>query len=107
MKPDFVFYSEVYGGTLSEGEFSVAIKRVFPILSYIVMGKEAQGGEAVSLAACAMVDAAGGEPDDGTVITSEKIGTWSKTFEGRSFVARMYEVAKPYLAKTGLLYRGC
>lgn len=131
---DFYFYGP-YHGTLSIEDFRRFVIRASSFLDYFTQGKAEKNAdlEAVKMACCALTDqyklledaqalaqknVNAALSDDGPELQSESVGSYSRTLRsgGDSSVSAMKaaaearkaipEIAREYLAHTGLLYRG-
>ena len=131
---DFYCYGP-YQGTLSVEDFRRLVIRASSFLDYFTQGKaeEYSNLEAVKMACCALTDqyklledaqelarknVNAALSDDGPEMQSETVGSYSRTLRsgGDSAAAAMKaaaearkaipEIAREYLAHTGLLYRG-
>lgn len=131
---DFYCYGP-YNGTLSVEDFRRFVIRASSFLDYFTQGKAEKYAnlEAVKMACCALTDqyklledaqelarknVNAALSDDGPEMQSETVGSYSRTLRsgGDSAAAAMKaaaearkaipEIAREYLAHTGLLYRG-
>lgn len=131
---DYDFYFDTYHGTVSAEDFCRLAVRASAFLDYYTQNRAKDNAEleAVKMATCALVDrykliedaqelarknVAVGLSDDAE-LQSESVGGYSRTFRssGDSSLAALKaadearrslaEVAREYLAHTGLLYRG-
>jgi hypothetical protein len=116
---DYGFYSGVYGGSAvaSSGFKPLALRasamldlltsgRVAPI---IAAGTDADVIQKVRLAACAIIDELYRLDATGGIIASESVGSHSVSYAvtpGTTVTKRLTGVAVPFLADTGLLFRG-
>ena len=113
------FYTDTYHGTLAEDDFERALVYASAWLDDLTMGRVSDGlsddmQQRVRLAVCAAVDArstnekregVSSESNDGvsvSYVTGGAGGASAVNIEAR----RLYEAAVPFLAGTGLLYRG-
>ena len=125
---DYNFYvSSFYGNVIPEEEYAAAALRASQFLDYYTMNRAKQQPEleALKLACCAMAE------EYHTIITaarqqsqnmagdgemqSQTVGGYSVTYRSRGETlseasaqaqSRLAQVARQYLAHTGLLYRG-
>lgn len=132
---DYEFYSQIYlGATITEEAFPKLALRASAFLDYYTQGKAEKNAElnALKMACCSIAEqykliddaqlmanksleaaiVSGGE------IQSESVGSWSRTYKGKSESAtaaagfandaksELANIARQYLSVTGLLYRG-
>lgn len=103
---DFAFYQEIYGGSLSQAEFTHFLRRAGMFLSFATRGKSDRrfGEEKIKLALCAVADElAQGKRSD--KIRSEKAGQYSVTYREDAEKTDLYRAAAVYL-DDGMLFRG-
>ncbi len=110
---DYAFYTDTYYGALTEDEFTRMSVFASAYLDELTMGRITEGlsgddQRAVKLALCAVCDArAVDEKRDGIAAESnDGISVSYVTGGADTGVSRLYNAAAPYLAPTGLLYRG-
>lgn len=108
MAPGLTFaeYSgKLFRGALGEDAFIAALPRARARLTALT-GSEvpAEHEEAWKGALCAVVDRCGGADEPGVV--SETIGSTSVSYDESRYAASDLDAAAPWLAGTGLLYRG-
>lgn len=133
---NYEFYKATYMGTaIKETDFPRMALRASAFLDYYTQGKAAKnaGLDALKMACCALaeqyqlIDTAqelankslsAGAETDGTELQSQTVGSWSKSYRSGGDSAasamaalntanqRLAEIARQYLAETGLLYRG-
>lgn len=132
---DYDFYYDTYRGTASAEEFCRLVVRASAYLDYYTQNrvKDHADLDAVKMACCALVDrykliedaqelsqknVAAGLASDAGELQSESVGGYSRAFRssGDSSLAALKaaeqarsglaDVAREYLANTGLLYRG-
>lgn len=122
---DYDYYSGTYMGTRSEEEFPRLAIRASSFLDYYTQNRAAAAADtdALKMACCALVDQYGlieaakvssQQAADGAGIQSESVGSYSVTHRGaadaaadvQALEAYLPNVARQYLAHTGLLYRG-
>lgn len=133
---DYEYYTDTYLGTAIEEEtFSRFALRASTFLDYYTQGRAAKNAEldALKMACCAiaeqyqMMDTAQKiakkslaftAESDGAEVSSESVGSWSKSYRSggdsaaaaaaalKESQAMLADIAKQYLAGTGLLYRG-
>ena len=120
---DYSYYRDSFGGTkVLQEDFLKYAKQAEVYIRYLTTGKsDGSGMDAVKDAICAVcdvyaLDAAQTQADGGRAKSSENNDGYSVSYvtEGvagqtREDVLRKkaYQAAYPYLAFTGLLYRGC
>lgn len=120
---DYEFYEDTYGGTaIAELDFPAIAIRATRIVKYacfdrteevIDADEDADLVEAIQLATCAVADKlseieASSSPQQ---IQSEKVGSYAVTYAENSYQMlsneqKYLQVMKPFLVRTGLLYRG-
>lgn len=108
MAPELTFaeYSgDLYRGTLGEAAFAAALPRARARLIGLT-GADVPGehAEAWKGALCAVVDRAAGVDAPG--VKSETVGSTSVTYDESRSGSTDLDAAAPWLAGTGLLYRG-
>ena len=112
---DFTFYRGTYGGTLSEEPFYRLRGRAAAYLATLTLGKSELASlpealrNSVNMALCAVVDAIH-KAENGGDIASESNDGISVTYATKAQQTEaqsLYDAASPYLAWTGLMYRGC
>lgn len=118
---DFAFYQDTYGGTvIAVSAFSPIALRASRIIDYltydradaeIVANTDADLVESIKLATCAVADKISEIESSPQQIQSERIGSHAITYAQNSYQMRTSDekyllAAKPFLARTGLLYRG-
>lgn len=102
----YTFYSTTYGGTLDEEAYQAASSRAAARLTALV-GTDIPDrvSDAYLMAACALVDRVAGADTSGT-LKSETVGSTSFTYTDAVANATDLDAVRPYLANTGLLFRG-
>lgn len=133
---DYEYYVNTYLGTsISEDDFSRLALRASAFLDYYTQGKAQNNADldALKMACCAIAEQyqiieasqsvaqkslAYSMTSEGAEVSSESVGSWSKSYQsgGNSAAAAasamaayrqaMSDIAKQYLFGTGLLYRG-
>ena len=133
---DYEYYKDTYLGTaVSKADFPRLALRASSFLDYYTQGRAAKNAnlEAVKMCCCALaeqyqiIDSAqklaqknldSASVDDGAELQSETVGGWTQSFRsgGDSAVSaaaaagvakqELINIARQYLAGTGLLYRG-
>lgn len=133
---DYEYYTETYLGTaIKEPDFPRLALRASSYLDYYTQGKAAKNAdlEALKMACCAVAEQyqvidtaqtvarnslAYSMESSGPETSSESVGSWSRSYRGGGESAAaalesaqgakqaLADVAKQYLATTGLLYRG-
>lgn len=117
----YEFYQKEYlGNVIEEKNFPMLALRAWSFLAYYTRGRvnSVSGSEAVLMAACALAEqfqiiersqvAISGENGE---IQSQTVGAYSVTYRSGSDVSasarlELANIARQYLAGTGLLYRG-
>lgn len=109
----YEFYTDTYGGnSITAEEFPKALNRATYYINTITRGRISEATQAVSMAVCAAMDAMKQlSLSGGKVVTSESVGSWSRSYavdsqEGTSIYSSVYQSVKPYLLDTDLLYGG-
>lgn len=107
----YEFYTTTYlGNAIASNEFDRLILRASSYIDQITGGRAStySPAEAVSMAACAVVEAwrineQGGE------LQSQTVGPWSRTYavQGKSNEARLLEAVNLYLGEIVQLVRWC
>lgn len=125
MSATFDFYRNIYyGEVLTEQNFPAFITRANMYLDYITMGKVNKENlpesivSKVNMAECAIAEkcfqideTSKAAVENGGEISSESVGSYSRTFRSgyevsKEAEAEIYSIARKYLAFTGLLFRG-
>jgi aromatic ring hydroxylase len=112
MYADYSFYSGEYlGSVISEADFPRLSLRASKFLDYYTMNRAKDYGkdDALKHACCAVAEAYHivEESEAKRGIASESVGSYSVSYrEDRDVNKLLAESAKPFLAFTGLLYRG-
>lgn len=113
MYADYKFYTEEYKGRAIPAEaFDGFAVQASGFIDYVTFDRAAAcaADNAVKMACCAAAEEMQRiEKDGNKVVTSESSGSYSVSFRARgpkSEDARLYRAIVPYLAHTGLLYRG-
>lgn len=106
---DYNYYKESYKGTaIPEFDFDRLAMRASEYIDGITKGKatyaEGQNEILIKRAACAVAEA-WQMNEQGGDITSQTVGSWSKSYikTAKSDNDRLYEAAYMYLAATGLM----
>lgn len=118
---DYEYYTGTYGGTaLTEEDFQPCAVRASLYLDELTLGRAAGAADLdeVKMACCAVAEqipglqqAEASAASSGGAVASQKVGSFSVTYQsGASALAAiratMADVARMYLGRTGLLYRG-
>lgn len=131
---DYGFYLCNFGALLSQEDFELCARRASAYLDYYTSGraKDCTQMQAVKLACCALAEqymviaqwqrkalsAATDNAAESTAIKSETVGSHSVSYQSAAEIAagaaaaeqaaveKLPEIARQYLAHTGLLYRG-
>lgn len=126
---DYSYYTDsFFGRAISEADFPRLALRASQYIDYITQGKaEAKADlEAVKMCCCELaeqyqaVEASKqaqieSMSDEYVELQSETVGSWSRSFGNTADMAAkisadakasLYEIARQYLSRTGLLYRG-
>lgn len=112
MYANYSFYEgEYFGSSISEENFPRLALRASKFLDYYTMNraKDYRKDDSVKLACCAVAEAylAIEESEAKRGIASESVGSYSVSYrDDRESNKLLAEAAMPYLAFTGLLYRG-
>ena len=122
---DYSYYRDVFGGrAVSEADFPRLARKARAYIQYLTGGRaEGCSVDAVRDAVCAVCDVYAAEEarlekarGDAREVASENNDGWSVSYvtEGQAgrtheetLREKAYQAAYPYLAFTGLLYRGC
>lgn len=121
---DYSYYRDVFGGvTVSEEDLPPLVRKAEAYIQYLTGGRAADCQiDAVKDAVCAVCDVYAAEEarmkaqGDAREIASENNDGYSVSYvtEGQAgrtheetLREKAYQAAYPYLAFTGLLYRGC
>jgi hypothetical protein len=115
----YSFYTETYQGTaIAQADFDRLAARASILVDTVCFGQAAAVVEAgtdadviagLGSATCEIAEALHREETEGGEIQSERVGNHSVTYvkgPERSLISRARELAKPYLADTGLMYGG-
>ena len=103
----YSWYREVHHGSLGEDAFTGALPLATARLVAIAGDEVPERCEAAWLhALCALADAGAtvGGPHSG--VSSEHVGNTTLTYTAEAAAESDYEVVRPWLAGTGLLYQG-
>lgn len=121
---DYSYYRDVFGGAaISEEDFPPLVRRAEAYIQYLTSGKAASiQMDAVRDAVCTVCEVYAADRDktktqgDAREVVSENNDGYSVSYvtEGQTgqtheemIRQKAYQAAYPYLAFTGLLYRGC
>lgn len=118
---DYTFYTAIYAGkAIAETDFPALALRATRMVRYLTFDRadtvidaneDADLVEAIKLATCAVADKMLEVESSPQQIQSEKVGSHSITYAQNSYQLLPNErkylmAAKPFLVRTGLLYRG-
>ncbi len=132
---DYYYYMMTYFGTaIPQDAFDRLAARASAYIDYYTQGRAAAAADtpAVKMACCALAEqylaidsaqaalaSAVSKPDSSNAeVQSETVGSWSRTYKtssesaaslvaaGKEARAQLAEIARQYLAQTGMLYRG-
>lgn len=118
---DYQFYSGVYGGTaVALSDFTPLAIKASALLDLITSdrvaaiitdGTDTDTIAKIKMALCAMIDEQYSIESSGGIIASESVGSHSVSYavsqsQKASVTTKLTDAAKPFLANTGLLYRG-
>lgn len=117
---DYGYYqTEFLGTSLTAADFDRCATRASSFIDYYTLGKAEKKAElpAVKMCCCALADqyykilTVQAQSADGKELKSQTVGSWTKTYSSSTELeasarARLAEIAREYLANTGLLYRG-
>lgn len=112
MYADYSFYvGEYLGSAISEEDFPRLALRASKFLDYYTMNraKDYGGDDSLRHACCAVAEAYHivDESEAKRGIASESVGSYSVSYrDDREINKLLADAARPYLAFTGLLYRG-
>jgi hypothetical protein len=106
---EYEFYlSDYQGNVISSDDFDRLIARASAYIDNITCGAASSytKDDAVKMAACSVAEAQK-KNEGGGEVQSESVGSWTKTYSKVNVPddKRLYEAAKLYLNKTGLLSR--
>lgn len=108
MAPELTFADyagDLYCGSLDEDAFTAALPKARTRLTELTGADvPAEHAKAWMGALCAMVDRVGGV--DGQGVKSETVGSTSVTYDELRSGSTDLDAVSPWLAGTGLLYRG-
>jgi uncharacterized protein with beta-barrel porin domain len=109
---DFTYYSTEYKGAMPEEDFDRLSRQASAYIDKVTFGRAARNrSEAIQAkikdACCAVADVLK-KKEDGGEVTSQTVGSWSKSFasSGKTLEQQQYEAAALYLGMTGLMYQG-
>jgi hypothetical protein len=111
---DRTFYTDTYkGSAIPDAVFDYwatqASGRIDEVTFDRSTSAEGEDLEKIKMATCAVAEVMYKIETAGGIITSEKVGSYSRTVkvpEKDSKKQRTYDAAKLYLGRTGLMYRG-
>ena len=112
MTPELTYetYRDEYRGQMEEGDFDAALPSATARLTAITGGDVPEQNEhAWLMALCAVCDRAGGRPGAAGApagVKSETVGGTSVSYTDAASAESDFDAALPWLAGTGLLYRG-
>ncbi len=106
---DYVFYVSNYkGSAISSDDFDRLITRASTYIDNITGGAASsyELDDAVKMSACSVAEA-WQKNEKGGEVQSESVGSWTKTYAktNASDDKKLYDAAKLYLVRTGLLSR--
>lgn len=108
MAPELTFNEyagDLYRGSLDEDAFAAALPRARARLTELTGADvPSEHAQAWKGALCAVVDRVGGV--DGTGVKSETVGSTSVTYDESRSGSTDLDAVSPWLAGTGLLYKG-
>lgn len=109
MNADYIFYTQTYGGTMTEEEFSRYYPKAKATIEALTFGRSETATGKVALkvqqAICAVVDELGATSNG--ILASASNDGYSETYAvSRSAEQRLQDAAYLYLASTGLMFRG-
>mgnify|MGYP001222843285 FL=1 len=112
MYVSYEFYSNEYGGKLPLEAFKQLNLKAMGLIDYFTFDR-AQLLDPMNLklnmAACELIDHLHEvDKTDDKIITSESVGTWSRTYatEANSNRTKAYNIIAKYLMHEGVMYRG-
>lgn len=110
---DFTFYQTDFGGTVSEEKFKSLNIEASGILNYYTFGRTSNLTEVpkyIKYALCELVSLLNEEAEQDSTISSEKVGSYSVTYAGKSNVGASYATKQKRIVHkwlpVELLYRG-
>lgn len=107
---DYLYYQDVYGGTMPESDFSRQARKASAYLEQLTLGRiRLMAGDSRVRDACCAVAEEYQTQERGFVVSETNKNhsvTMGRTDTEKSGGFRLYEAAALYLAGTGLLYRG-
>lgn len=120
---DFAYYSTTYGGkAIASTDFTALAKRASAAIDLLTMDRaaaymaiavptpeEAAIIDKIKMATCAVMDEQDNFSQAGGIVASESVGSHSVTYANttnQSLSKRLSGAAYPFLAHTGLMFRG-
>lgn len=108
----YEFYSEEYGGKVTENSFKQLRLKAMSLINYYTFNRARLIDSSdidLRLATCELIDHLyEDEKTEGKIISSETVGTWSRSYivnqEKSSKIA--YNIISKYLVHKGIMYRG-
>jgi hypothetical protein len=106
---DYVFYVSDYKGiAITSDDFDRLITRASAYIDNITGGTASlyEDDDAVRMAACSVAEA-WQKNEKGGEVQSESVGSWTRTYAKANTTndKKLYDAAKIYLSRTGLLSR--
>ena len=106
---EYVFYvSDYKGNAITSDDFDRLITRASTYIDNITGGTASsyELDDAVRMAACSVAEA-WQKNESGGEVQSESVGSWTRTYAKNSTTGdkKLYDAAKLYLTRTGLLSR--
>lgn len=132
---DFDYYTNVYmGNAIADGDFPGFANKASRYIDYITQNRSAKNAEleAVKQCCCALAEqyqliskaeslaahSLNVPIEGGGELSSETVGSWSRSYQSGGYSAQtailasresrsiLLDIARQYLAQTGMLYRG-
>ena len=107
---DYGYYTNEYGGTLTEAVFDKHVKRASAYVNYVTMGRAnaalGQFEEEIKSATCAVLEEQ--VANENGELSSQTVGPWTRVYtaSGKTTDQKLNDAAEHYLLFTGLMYRG-
>lgn len=109
---DYSYYTSEYKGAMPEEDFNRLSRQASAYIDKVTFGRAAKNHnsaiqEKIKDACCAVADVLL-KKEQGGELTSQTVGSWSKSFasSGKTMDQQQYEAAALYLGMTGLMYQG-
>jgi len=107
----YEYYSQTYGGTLTETAFNSVRTQAEAQVDSFTMNKITTATDAVKNASCACIDILYKKNNSNSVVSSESVGNHSRSYAvsaktDADYTREMYDVCMLFLKNSGLMYRG-